>query len=353
MLNTDGSNILIVDDDGVNRHLFSVLLEEEGYLTEEARSGEEALASVELQIPDIILLDAMMPGIDGFEVAQKLKENRKSESVPIIMITSLHDRKSRERGLLLGVEEFITKPINPRELKIRVRNLLRLKLANDILINHNAVLEEEVHRRSKELLNAFEEALYMLMRAAEHRDGDTGAHVRRISHYTKLLAASLGMDRQYCDTIFLASPMHDIGKIGIPAHILLKSDRLEPREWKVMKTHTTIGAEILAGSSSPFIQMGQEIALSHHERWDGRGYPHKLAGEDIPLSARIMSICDVYDALRSKRVYKSGYDHAEAINIIRDGDKRISNSHFDPDIMDTFLSRGVDFDEIYNSTSGQ
>jgi len=351
MLNTDGAKILIVDDDAVNRHLLSGILGEHGYLTEEAESGEEALAKVKLQTPDIILLDVMMPGIDGFEVARKLKKKRKSESIPIIMITALHDQASRERGLLQGVEEFITKPVNPVELNIRVRNLLRLKLANDILKNHNVVLEEEVRQRSKDLLNSFEEALYMLMRAAEHRDDETGAHVRRISYYTKSLAASLGMDWQYCETIFLASPMHDIGKIGIPDQILLKSKAFKPHEWKIMKTHTTIGAEILAGGSSPYMQMGQEIALSHHERWDGRGYPHKLAAENIPLSARIMSICDVYDALRSKRPYKHGYDHAKAINIIRDGDKHIENAHFDPDILDAFLSRDADFGEIYDSMS--
>jgi putative two-component system response regulator len=224
-------------------------------------------------------------------------------------------------------------------------------LANDILTNHNAVLEAEVHRRSKDLFTSFEEALHMLIRAAEHRDGETGAHVRRISHYTRSLASALGMNWQYCDTIFLASPMHDIGKIGIPDQILLKSGELKSSEWKVMQTHTTIGAKILAGGSSPYTKMGREIALSHHERWDGRGYPHKLAGEDIPFSARIMSICDVYDALRSKRRYKPSYDHTKAINIIRDGDERVTNSHFDPDIMDTFLSRGSDFAEIYDSMS--
>jgi putative two-component system response regulator len=351
VLNTNGSKILIVDDDAVNRHLFSGVLGEEGYLTEEVGSGEEALTRVEIQAPDIILLDVMMPGIDGFEVARKLKENRKSESIPIIMITSLHDRESRERGLIQGVEEFITKPVNPKELKIRVRNLLRLKLANDILTNHNAVLEEEVSRRSKELFTSFEEALHMLMRAAEYRDGETGAHVRRISYCTKSLAVFLGMDEQYCETIFLASPMHDIGKIGIPDHILLKPGALNPDEWEAMQTHTTIGAEILAGGSSPYMQMGVEIALSHHECWDGSGYPHQLAGEDIPLSARIMSICDVYDALRSERPYKPGYGHAESINIIRNGDKRITNSHFDPEVMDTFLSKDSDFAEIYDAMS--
>ncbi|MDT8375258.1 MAG: response regulator [Mariprofundaceae bacterium] len=349
MLNTDGSHVLIVDDDAVNRHLFSVLLGEEGYQTDEAKSGEEALARVKLQTPDIILLDVMMPGMDGFEVARRLKEARKSESIPIIMITALNDQASRERGLLQGVEEFITKPVNPRELKIRVRNLLRLKLASDILADHNAVLEEELRRRSQELLNSFEETLYMLMRAAEYRDGETGSHVRRISHYTKSLAADLGMDWKYCETIFMASPMHDIGKIGVPDQILLKPGALNAGEWEVMQRHTTIGGEILNSGSSPYMQMGKEIALSHHERWDGSGYPYGLVGEDIPLSARIMSICDVYDALRSKRPYKSGYDHAMAIDIIRSGDDRITTSHFDPDIMDTFLSREADFGEIFDS----
>jgi len=353
VLTTDGATILIVDDDVVNRHLFSGILGDHGYLTEEAASGEEALARVVLKTPDIILLDVMMPGIDGFEVAQKLKESHDSASIPIIMVTSLNDQESRERGLLHGVEEFITKPVNPVELNTRVRNLLRLKLASDVLKNHNLGLEEEVRQRSKDLLNSFEEALYMLMRAAEFRDDETGAHVRRISYYTKALAASLGMDWHYCETIFLASPMHDIGKIGIPDKILLKTKPFKPHEWKIMQTHTTIGAEILSGGSSPYMQMGKEIALAHHERWDGRGYPLKLTGEEIPLSARIMSICDVYDALRSKRPYKLGYDHDKAIKIIRDGDRNIESAHFDPDILDVFISKSADFDEIYDSISDQ
>ncbi|MES0371376.1 MAG: HD domain-containing phosphohydrolase [Mariprofundaceae bacterium] len=351
MLNTDGANILVVDDDQVNRHLLASILSGEGYQVESVERGEAALKSVKLQAPDIILLDVMMPGIDGFEVARKLKESPESESIPIIMVTSLSDQESRERGLLEGVEEFINKPLIPNELVIRVRNLLRLKLANDILKNHNVVLEEEVQRRSNELLKSFEEGLYMLMRAAEYRDDETGAHIRRISYYTKALAGSLGMESQYCETIFLASPMHDIGKIGIPDQILLKPGPFDPHEWNLMKRHTTIGAEILAGGSSPYMQMGHEIALSHHERWDGSGYPHNLAGEDIPLSARIMSICDIYDALRSKRPYKSAFNHAKAIRIIRDGDERIKCSHFDPAVLEAFLSKSADFGEIYDSIS--
>jgi len=351
MLNTNGSNVLIVDDDPVNCHLLSNILQEEGYRTDIADSGEVALASVKRSLPDIILLDVMMPGINGFDVARMLKEDSSSEGVPIIMVTALDDTKSREMGLLQGVEEYITKPVIASELKIRVRNLLRLKLANDILKDHNAVLEEEVERRSKALLHSFEEGLYMLMRAAEYRDDETGAHIRRISYYTKHLAKAIGMDDDYCNTIFLASPMHDIGKIGIPDSILLKPGPLEAQEWVAMKRHTTIGAGILAGGTSPYVKMGEKIALSHHERWDGSGYPNKLAGKDIPLAARIMALCDVYDALRSKRPYKPAYEHDKCVETIRNGDERIKRSHFDPEIIDVFLKKHKMFEDIYETMS--
>ncbi len=351
MLNTNGSNILVVDDDPVNRHLLADILREEGYRTQEAESGEVALANVKRDKPDLILLDVMMPGIDGFEVARMLKEDSESSGIPIIMITALDDIKSRKLGLLQGVEEYISKPVIPSELIIRARNLLRLKLANDILKDHNAVLEKEVQRRSQELLHSFEEGLYMLMRAAEYRDDETGAHIRRISYYTKHLARLLGMDKEFCETIFLASPMHDIGKIGIPDSILLKPNLLESHEWMVMKRHTTIGAEILAGGSSPYVKMGQEIARSHHERWDGSGYPYNLSGENIPLAARIMALCDVYDALRSKRPYKPAYEHHKAVEIIRTGDERIKPSHFDPEIREVFLSNDSLFEGVYENMS--
>ncbi len=351
MLSTDGAYILVVDDDAVNRHLLTGLLDQEGYKTKEAESGELALAKVKRDPPDLILLDVMMPGINGFEVARMLKEDGGSEGVPIIMVTALGDEKSRETGLRQGVEEYISKPINPSELKIRVRNLLRLKMANNLLKTHNNVLEEEVRRRSQQLRSSFEEALYMLMRAAEYRDDETGGHIRRISYYTRLLAGELGMDEEYCDTIFLASPMHDIGKIGIPDHILLKPGPFEPHEWEEMKRHTIIGEEILADGNSPFVRMGQEIARSHHEHWDGSGYPYGLSGEEIPLSARIMSICDVYDALRSERPYKPAYDHDRAVEIIKDGDGRIMPSHFDPKVLEGFLARQADFANIFDSMS--
>jgi len=349
MLDTGGANILVVDDDDINRQVLCEILGEEGYKIREAESGEKALASVQLQAPDMILLDAVMPDIDGFEVAQRLKAEQGSKGIPIIMVTGLLDARSREHGLLQGVEEYITKPVNPRELTTRVRNLLRLKLAADILKNHNSMLEEEVQLRSRELHSSFEEGLYALMKAAEYRDNETGTHIQRISYYTRLLAEELGAGRQYCDTIFMASPMHDIGKIGIPDRILLKAGTFENHEWEVMKTHTTIGAAILGGGISPYMKMGQEIALSHHEHWDGSGYPHGTAGEAIPNCARIMSVCDVYDALRSERPYKESYDHARAVETIRSGDERTQPAHFDPDVLEAFLRRAADFNDIYES----
>lgn len=353
MLNTESADILIVDDQPDIRFFISEILNDEGYRTHAVENGEQALESVSREPPDIILLDALMPGIDGFEVARRLKSSPESESIPIIMITGLQDNRSLERALLQGVEEFVNKPINPVELKCRVRNLLRLKLANDVLRDHNNQLENEVKMRGRELQNSFEEGLYTLMRAAEYRDDETGAHIHRISFYTRMLSEAVGMDREFNNTIFLASPMHDIGKIGIPDQILLKQGVLTSKERSLMEKHTTIGEKILEGCYSPYMRMGLEIARSHHERWDGTGYPDALAGEEIPLSARIMSICDVYDAIRSKRSYKQAIDHDETVDIIRNGDGRVQPSHFDPAVMNAFLNNESEMREIFEGTPSQ
>ncbi len=341
-------DILIVDDEKNNRSLIQSLLHAQGYQTRQAVNGVEALDMVGLEKPDLILLDIMMPVMDGFQTAEKLKENPDTRPIPVIMVTALEDRKSCLRGLKCGVEEFITKPVDGPLLSMRVRNLLRLKDYGDLLKRHNELLEEQVEQRTKELRSAFVESIYTLMRAAEYRDDDTGAHVRRISHYCRRLSEILGKDREFCKQIFYASPMHDIGKIGIPDHILLKAGGLTPEEWEVMKTHTTIGSDILEGATSPYLVMGREIALNHHERWDGGGYPRGILAEAIPLSARIMQICDVYDALRSERPYKKKFDHRTATKIISEGDGRTRPQHFDPDILAAFQSVADDFDEIFS-----
>jgi putative two-component system response regulator len=252
------------------------------------------------------------------------------------MVTALDDRDSRLRGLEAGAEEFVTKPVDRNELRIRVRNLLRLKEFSDFLANHNRILDAQVKERTAQLTSSYRETILTMTRAAEYRDDDTGAHVRRISFYCRELAEHLGTDGGFRDRIFYASPMHDVGKIGIPDHILLKPGGFTPEEWAIMQTHAAIGARMLEGSDSPYLQMGAQIARSHHERWDGGGYPDKLKGEAIPLAARFMQIADVYDALRSKRPYKPAFDHEKSVGIITQGDGRTMPSHFAPAVLDAF-----------------
>jgi len=348
-MSTKAKKILIVDDEIKNRALLATYLDAGGHEHREAADGKQAIEMVKEYQPDLILMDIMMPVMDGFEAAKRLKESPETRAIPIIMLTALEDRESRIRGLETGAEEYLTKPVDRLDLKIRVRNLLRLKEFSDFLINHNRILEEQVKGRTEALRNSFVETIFTLMRAAEYRDDETGAHVKRISFYTKVLAEKLGMDEAFRETIFYASPMHDIGKLGIPDSILLKPGGFTPEEWEIMKTHTTIGAGILADQTSPYLMMGHDIALSHHERWDGGGYPNGLKGEAIPLPARIMQICDVYDALRSARPYKPAFDHAKTMEIICKGDGRTDPSHFDPEILAAFQSCACDLEEIFGS----
>ncbi|MDQ7010908.1 MAG: two-component system response regulator [Mariprofundaceae bacterium] len=343
------AKILIVDDEAHNLKLLARILKHGNYEIYQASNGKEALEAVRSYKPDIILLDIIMPEMNGFEVTKRLKEDKLTKHIPIIILTALEDQDSRTQGLAIGAEEFISKPINANEILMRVRNLLRLKQASDIIKDHNRVLEKEVQQRTEQLESAFVETIFTLMRASEYRDDETGAHVRRISFYTRSLAETLGMGDEFCKSIHYASPMHDVGKIGIPDHILLKPGSFEPEEWKVMKTHTTIGAQILENCVSPYSVMGKEIALSHHERWDGSGYPQGLKGEDIPLPARIMQICDVYDALRSKRPYKTPFDHKTSIRIILKGDGRTDPKHFDPDVLSAFSKSTSRLKEIYEN----
>jgi len=231
-INGTTPRILIVDDDAHARRLLESLLGQgEGFETATAENGQMALDTVPVFKPHLILLDLMMPGMDGFTVAERLKLNPETQSIPIIVVSALEDRESRLRGLQAGAEEYLTKPIDRMDLKIRVHNLLKLKEFSDFLKNHNQILEHQVEERTKDLHNSFVESIYTLMRAAEFRDDETGAHVKRISYYTRILAEHLGMDEAFCDTIFYASPMHDIGKIGTPDHILLKPGGFEPSEW--------------------------------------------------------------------------------------------------------------------------
>lgn len=343
------AKVLVVDDEAANLRLMSALLTAEGYQPVLAQDAAEAFEKVIAETPDLILLDINMPGMDGFEAAQRLKANYDTARIPLIMVTALDDRGSRLKALERGAEEFLTKPVDRAELRVRVRNLLRLKEYQDFLSRHNRVLEQQVADRTAALRDAYHETIQTLVRAAEYKDEGTGAHVRRISHYCRDLAAELGMDRGYCDQIFHASPMHDIGKIGIPDAILTKPGGFEQREASIMRTHPVLGARILSSGQSPYTRMGAEIALNHHEAWDGSGYPAAKRGEEIPLSARIMSLADQYDALRSLRPYKPALPHAKAMDVLTHGDHRTRPEHFDPELLQLVVRRANHWREIFES----
>jgi putative two-component system response regulator len=343
------SRLLVVDDDERNRKLLGAMLRAEGYVTLEAANGIEALEQARQEQPAVVLLDVMMPGMDGYEVAQRLKTDPATSSMPIVMVTALDDRDSRLKGLEAGAEEFVTKPVDRLELRVRVRNLLRLKEFSDFLADHNRILDAQVQERTRQLQDSYREIIFTMTAAAEYKDEETGAHVRRISHYTSLLAQTMGLGAEFADLMFYSSPMHDVGKIAIPDRVLLKPDRLTPEEWVIMQSHAALGAKMLENGTTPYVKLGAEIALSHHERWDGSGYPNGLKGEAIPLSGRIMNICDQYDALRSQRPYKPPFTHEKAVEIITRGDGRTLPGHFDPAVLDAFIQCAGEFAEIFGS----
>jgi putative two-component system response regulator len=338
--------VLVVDDNAGIRATLRMLLGSQGYATAEAESGEAALRLVRASPPDLVLLDVEMEGVSGFEVVARLKADPVTTAIPVIMVTGLTDRASRLRALENGAEDFLTKPVDPVELGTRVRNHLRLKEYNDFLGDVNRQLESRVREKTAQLVETHRQTIYLLTAAAEYRDEATGAHVRRISRLTAVLSQAMGMDEDFVDTIYYASPMHDIGKIGIPDSILLKPGPLSPAEWEVMRSHTVLGRDILKGGTSAYTRMGARIAETHHECWDGSGYPAGLRGEQVPLAGRVMLLCDQYDALRSRRPYKPALDHATVMRIILEGDGRTRPSQFAPQVLEAFRSCSDRFEAI-------
>lgn len=348
--------LLVVDDTPENLSLLSALLSPH-YRVKVAISGQRALEILSAGTRvDLILLDVVMPQMDGYQVMQALQEMPQAREIPVIFLTAKVEESAEAHGLALGAVDYIHKPITPAIVLARVRNHLELKAARDLLHDQNAFLEQEVERRTRENELIQNITIHSLASLAETRDNETGNHILRTQHYVRLLAETLCEHPRFraeltpktIDLLFKSAPLHDIGKVGVPDRILLKPGELTPAEFEIMKRHTTLGrdaiskAETLFGVSSSFLRFAKEIAYSHQEKWDGSGYPLGLSGERIPLSARLMAVADVYDALISKRVYKAAVSHDEAVEELRAG----SGTHFDPNIIEAFLALQDEFRNI-------
>ncbi|THB70800.1 MAG: two-component system response regulator [Desulfobulbaceae bacterium] len=339
--------IMIVDDTEENIDILVAALGDEYEITV-ALDGESALEDISEQLPDLILLDIMMPGIDGYEVCKRLKASSRTSHIPVLFITAMAEAPNEEKGLGLGAVDYITKPFNPALVRARVKNHLELK-------HHRDHLEDLVRKRTHELEMTQEVTIDSLGTLAEYRDPETGGHIYRTKNYVKILAEKLRSNPRFSelltdaniDLLYKSAPLHDVGKVGVPDHILLKPGKLTDEEFEEIKKHTIYGRDAIARAqqklgSDSFLHFAIEIAESHQEKWDGSGYPNGWQGDEIPVSGRIMAVADVYDALISRRVYKPPFTHTKAVEIIREG----SGSHFDPDLVEAFLEVHEEFREI-------
>ncbi len=344
---SEKKTILIVDDTPANVSLLNNILKD-SYKTKIATNGEKALKLAASEpSPDLVLLDVMMPEMDGYEVCERLKSDDVTRDIPVVFLTAKVAVEDETKGLSLGAVDYITKPISPPIVLERVKNHLALKEARDLLQNQNRILEEKVQERTRQLDELHDVAMEAMGALAESRDPETGNHIRRTQLYVKLLAEALCHHPKFSSfltpenitQLCKAAPLHDIGKVGVPDAILLKPSKLTEEEFEIMKLHTVYGRDALVAAEkkltipSDFLLFAKEIAYSHQEKWDGSGYPEGLAGEDIPISARLMAIADVYDALISRRVYKPPFPHEKAMAIMIEG----RGSHFDPDMLDAFV----------------
>ncbi|NLI91615.1 MAG: response regulator [Peptococcaceae bacterium] len=336
MVNEDifNAKILIVDDHQANILLLAKLLKVSGYRNMKTITDSRETVRYYLEYqPDLILLDYKMPYLDGFQVLELLNEVKGEDYLSVVIVTAQNDLEHRILGLEKGAKDFISKPFDHAEVLNRIHNMLEIRLLHNQVKRQNQELEDKVQERTKELRDLQLELIYRLLRAAEFRDNETGDHITRMSKYSFELGKAAGLSEKENRLLLHACTMHDIGKIGVPDEILLKPGKLNDSEWEKMKSHTVLGGQILTGSSSELIQMAEIIALSHHEKWDGSGYPRGLKGEEIPLVGRITAICDVFDALISERPYKNAWGEKEAVEEIKNG----SGTHFDPFIVEAFL----------------
>ncbi len=348
--------ILVVDDDVQIRDNIAEVLSKEGYKVYVASTGKEALEKIENISPDIILTDYVMPELDGIALCKNIKANPDTLDIGVILITGLQDLDTKIKGLSAGADDFLTKPFLFPELIARIKSLAKIKKYRDFLKNYQHILEREVAKQTSRLQKAnlqlkiaFSEikslsleVIYRLSKAAEYRDEHTGQHILRVSNYCEAIGKKLGLTDEQLELLKYGSPLHDIGKLGIPDYILLKPKKLTPEEWEIMKLHTIIGAEILQGSKIKYLKAAEKIALFHHERWDGTGYPHGLKGKEIPLFARITAIADVFDALTTNRPYRKAIDIEIAFKMI----KEEAGTHFDPELVKVFLDIKKEIVEI-------
>lgn len=352
----DKPRVLIVDDEPINLKLLADLLRDH-YTLSVAKDGPQALARLAGDpLPDLVLLDVMMPGMDGLEVCHRIQGDARTRDIPVIFVTAMGQPHDEARGFEAGAVDYITKPISPPVVLARLRAHIALRDTRRALADENRALERRVAERTRDVHRVRDVTIQALASLAETRDNETGNHIRRTQHYVLALALHLRTDPRFAarldeetvELLFKSAPLHDIGKVGIPDAILLKPGKLTADEFQVMKTHAQLGHDALFGADESgsndiaFLCLAREIALNHHERWDGTGYPQGLAGEAIPLSARLMALADVYDALISRRCYKPPFPHADAAMIIRDG----RGSHFDPALVDAFNALEDRFQEI-------
>lgn len=339
--------VVIVDDTNINLVLMSHLVKKlDGVEAITFQDAKEALHWCKANPFDLLILDYMMPDINGLEFMADFLESKEGDlsCPPILMVTASHDVEIRHTALESGATDFLTKPIDKIEFLARTKNMLQLHRANISLLNQTSWLEDEVKKATAAILEREQEAILLLCKASEYRDPETGAHIQRMAHYSQMIAKHLGLTESEQDLILRAAPMHDIGKVATPDHILLKPGRLTDEEMVIMKQHADIGYQILAQSSAPLMQVGAEIARSHHEKYDGGGYPQGLTGEDIPLVGRIVAVADVFDALTSERPYKKAWPLDEAKEFL----VKNSGSHFDPKCVDVFLAHWEDVLAIRN-----
>ena len=327
--------VLIIDDTEINLILFGALVKKlDDCVPHTFAHARDALAWTKDNVPDLVIVDYMMPDLDGLEFIRLMREMPGRDGVPVIMITANDQKQLRYRALDLGANDFLTKPVDKVEFLARTRNMLLVSDARKQLADRAAWLADEVRKATAEIVERERETVIRLCKAAEYRDPETGAHILRMAHYSRLIAAGIGLSVADQDLLLEAAPMHDLGKVGIADKILLKPGRLDEGEFEIMKQHAIYGYELLKGSSSRVLQAGAEIAKGHHEKFDGSGYPDGLRGTDIPIFSRIVAVADVFDALTSERPYKKAWTLEEAVDFLVAG----SGKHFDPDRVRAFLN---------------